>query len=471
MCRKFRLRIPKWLVVLVGVSSTVGLMYWAKDTRSVIGEFVETQILFERLKALNPQSPEEFWAVAMTAVKIDGRSTTPFQEIRDTNERLIDYLTWEVDPVTHRYRRVYKPWADEQFRKEAYQRLSHWPYAGWGSEAYDQRCDHARSAWSTYPERFWKKALGSVATGGVIVVLGLFCLPYITVLLLACVLVLSRGSHSNPILHQNQTPKIIETQDGGGGPEKLIGDGQQAIVPDSKLVWPVVLVIMVVVMLLDRRRLLQVIRLGLSRAPPYERRRAMKFRWAAVTLACCCFPLAAQAKQSLLFQFGEWPNARGSRVVLIKETERLESQPSVFLDGRAVEYLGLVHLTKRVGQLWLGPIVGGQNFEDGLEPYAGAVGRWQIRADSLTVFAQGATRHTRDERISHIVLAGVNYRLDKLIIGAAYQPVLRQQPWDQRIALNVGHKFKGFILALESRVSLNEGHRTSLNADVKIPLK
>lgn len=471
MSRKFRLRVPKWLVVLIGICSTAGLLYWAQDTRSVIAEFIEAKVMIERLKALNPQSQEEFWAVLEAAAKIDGLHSTPFQEIRDNFERLIDYLTWEVDPVTHRYRRVYKSWADEQFRKEAYKRLGQWPYVWYANDGWDWRYARAYDAWSIYPERFWNKALGSVATGGAIVVLGLFCLPYLVILLLAGALVLSRSSHISLALNQDQTPKIVETKDGNGGPEKLIDDEIQAVEPERNAVWPVVLLITVVVMLLDRRKLFQVIRLGLSRAPPNERRCAMKFKSAVVVLACCCIPLAAQAKQSLLFRFGEWPNALGSQAVLITETDRLESQPAVFLDGRAFEYLGLIHLTKRAGRFSLGPIVGGQNLADGFEPYAGAVSRWQIKADSLTVFVHGATRHTRDERISHLVLAGFTCRLDRLIIGAAYQPVLRQPPWEQRLAASLGYKFKRLTLALEARTSLDEPHRTSMNLDVSVPLK
>ncbi|MDI6740602.1 MAG: hypothetical protein QME74_09595, partial [Candidatus Edwardsbacteria bacterium] len=361
---------------------------------------------------------------------------------------------------------------DEQFRKEAYKRLGQWQYCGWLEGYYDYRYEQAREAWSTHPERFWNKTIGSAATGGTVIVIGLFCLPYLVVLLLVGALVLSRGSHTDLAPNQNQLPTIVETKGGSGEPEQLNGDdGQAAIVPDRRIVWPAVVFITVVVTLLDWRRLFWVIRLRFSRAPP-----VFKGRCAMRTLCLSAIMLvglagSTSAKQSLLFQFGEWPNARGSRVVLISETDHLESQPSVFLDGRAFEYLGLFHVTNRLGRVSIGPIVGGSSNDDGFKPYAGAVSRWQVRADSLAVFVQGATRHYHDERISHIVLTGFSYRLDRLIIGVAYQPVLRQPPWDERVALSIARRFKLFALALESRVSLDKPHRTSMNVDVSVPLK
>ncbi|MBU1890835.1 hypothetical protein KJ782_05090 [Patescibacteria group bacterium] len=121
----------------------------------------------------------------------------------------------------------------------------------------------------------------------------------------------------------------------------------------------------------------------------------------------------------------------------------------------------------------LGPVAGFQSKEDGVVPHCGFEVRSRCQLGSFEPSFRFATRHTHKERLHHLFKVWVMRNWDSFSLGLGYQPIRKDglnDYWNDRVAVTVKVPYKGISFFLEGRTSLREGHRTSMNFDIKIPL-
>jgi len=457
-------------IVMVGLGMTFGLIALTTDTQSVTAEFVRSLTIRYRVFSLNPQTPDQLYQATWEAVKIntDGGDCPFFLRPGD----IVDLLTTEDRGIIGFFGGgSRKAWiSSEDYNGAAMITITPVDsYTDWSTwERQDSRRGFAaRDAMGG--RRFWPKLIAFIGAGAGTIMTGLFALPFLFIGVVA--VAISAGKVSPiPIACKPDQPST-EFSSGGSGNDVNQTTEEGSVLPEN-YIWPVlVLVGLCQLVLRDGRASFWNWVNVEARGPPSFHRRLVMHRLIPFVLALLfVVPSPIEAKQTLRFQSGEWANGPQGHSVLavwVVETDSWMHRPSIFLSGKAVEYMALL----RVGPTFAGPLVGSINRDDGADGVLGFDIRGRRDVGPFRFMWNGATRHTRDVRIHNHASLGLALVTGQQTIGLAYQPIRTEQPLSQRLAVNTSRIFPWGTLTLEARRTLDPQGRVSLNVDVDIPLR
>ncbi len=176
------------------------------------------------------------------------------------------------------------------------------------------------------------------------------------------------------------------------------------------------------------------------------------------------------AKESVTLLLGEWPNAKGAAVTYVTDGGGWMSAPFLFLNGDAFEYIGGVWVERRPLTVSLGPIVGVRNVLKDPQLLAGGQALVRLKVERTEFLGRAFSRHTARQRLHHSFILGVSQTFSPGTLGVYYEPIRRDGPWNQRLAVRITVPFRRFRASLEVR-SLSLEDRLSVGLDLTVPLK
>lgn len=120
----------------------------------------------------------------------------------------------------------------------------------------------------------------------------------------------------------------------------------------------------------------------------------------------------------------------------------------------------------------VGPLVGWTSDQNGAAPYTGLAADvgWRPTRGQI-VSASFVGRETRERRLSHSAIIGIGQAVSRFTVGAAYEPIRRQGPWEYRLAAYGSTKVSFGKIGTEVRRSVHSPHRVTAHVDLVIPLK
>ncbi|MBU1890834.1 hypothetical protein KJ782_05085 [Patescibacteria group bacterium] len=250
----------------------------SKDTRTVIAEAFETIKVYREISKLDPQSEAEFWVAYELAMNIRVGHWSRFGPDSDT---IVGLLTRSMDEGDGKGTWTPRPyyWAPDNPRQGLVYRANE--YVRWSTLRFDPMFDEQTThAWGVNSFTFWVKLGISVLAGGGFIALGIMFLPYFVCLLIIGLVLVGRLNvlpADLPFLSATTEKPVTNLVNSDGGDDLYPDD--QGDVADIVQIFSLCLVLLVCWVRLphDLRRTLEVVRCGLSRAPPQFERR----------LSCC----------------------------------------------------------------------------------------------------------------------------------------------------------------------------------------
>ncbi len=258
------------IVIAAGLAVAAGGILLPRDSRQVVTGFVETLRIKHQVRALDPQTEDEYW---------HDLETTEDLVIAHPNAFIPEWFGWPeaVELLITDASGKRKPWVTDQLR-------------GWGILALTNGAEHRPineegrpgeewllGSWAWHSQRalLIGKAIASLSLSSGVIGLGLFALPLLVVLLLAVLLAVGRMSHPPPVQVLAQ-PQIEQRVDHPGGDA---AHEPQPPEPAAPIIWPLIVVIAIVALVRDLRQALRIVRPTVSRAPPFTRKEMPCFAW------------------------------------------------------------------------------------------------------------------------------------------------------------------------------------------------
>lgn len=258
------------LIIGFGVLLTITGLLIAPHTRGLIkGYWIQQQVYREIRRTCNPQSERELLYARSDAVLLDERARTPFMA---NYRNIIEILLTNPDGSR-------KSWATDRVWAEQDSIVSRYG----ASEAMwfaSKDVEMGRMAF-LYQKHILVAEAGSFVTIGVgVILLGLFCLPWLIVLLII-VIMAWRGlgiQHGIPPPAPQTEPRIEYVTGGDGAQDSA---PVQPVEPSPTIIWFMLWTNVIVAIIRDCRSAWRTIRTLGSRAPPFPERIAPCFACSA----------------------------------------------------------------------------------------------------------------------------------------------------------------------------------------------